>query len=77
MKAIVQGNFMECGKGYDKKDKDTGKVVEHIEDILVYSSGSTVKISNIDGSQFEKFQEVSILCNITQGTYGLNVSAVI
>lgn len=68
MKAIIQGTFMEEGKGYTKKDTN-----EHVSEIIVYSSGETIKISGIGGSQFDKFQDVSLLCNIRSGQYGLNI----
>lgn len=61
---------MEDGKGYQTKD---GK---QVDEVILYSGGITVKISGISGSGFEKFEEVQLLCKISNGDYGLRCSYV-
>lgn len=70
MIAVVKGKFMECGKGYTRKDG------LYVPEIIVYSHGETIRISNIDGKDFTEFEDVSVTCKIRQGSYGLNVVAV-
>lgn len=74
-RCTIRGRFL-CTKNYPKKDKSGNLTGETVRQILVFDGDNAVKITDVDGSKLKFGDDISVVCDLFSGDYGVMFRAV-
>lgn len=75
-RVTIKGRFL-CTKNYNKKDSAGNYTNEIVHQILVFDGDNAVKISGIKVDDKMQFgTDLSVLCDVYSGDYGVTFRAV-
>lgn len=69
-RVTITGKFLGT-KDYQKRDSN-----EWVRQILVFDGDNAIKISDVDGSKLTFGDDITLLCDIYSGDYGVIFRAV-